>query len=275
MVSERTEVEPSTSESAADERPDRHPWEVPLVVVAVLGTVVVLVAVFTALVRKTTVPTDLAATVVSLPLVFYLLRGRKFAAQRVQGVKVGETQFPEAYHILQEAAQHYGLRRTPDAFVVGGNGVINAFASGHGFRRYVVLYSDLFEVGAVAGDLDALRFVIGHEVGHIAAGHSSYWRQVTTALFGTVPIVGKTLSRAQEYTADNYAYSFHPAGVAGMTVLAVGKHLYRGVDMDAMVERGRGERGFFVWLVNAAASHPVHVKRFAALRDRSRPGQLF
>ena len=36
------------------------------------------------------------------------------------------------------------------ANVVLGNGAINAFASGHGFRRFVVVYSDLFEVGGRA-----------------------------------------------------------------------------------------------------------------------------
>ena len=45
---------------------------------------------------------------------------------------------------------------------------------GHGFRRYVFIHSDLLEVGGAAREPDALRFVISHEVGHIAAGHTSY-----------------------------------------------------------------------------------------------------
>ena len=59
-----------------------------------------------------------------------------------------------------------------------GSGVLNAFASGHGFRRFVVIHSDMFEVGGRTRDPEALRFVIGHEVGHLAAGHVSYFRLV-------------------------------------------------------------------------------------------------
>ena len=48
---------------------------------------------------------------------------------------------------LEEDLQpaHHGLRRIPDAYVVLGNGMINAAASGHGFRRFIFVYSDLFE----------------------------------------------------------------------------------------------------------------------------------
>jgi len=37
---------------------------------------------------------------------------------------------------------------------------------------------------------------------------------------------------------------------------------------------GTTGRGFFVWFVNALASHPVLVWRSHALRDRRRPGRL-
>ena len=76
--------------------------------------------------------------------------------------------------MLAEAAEAAGLRRVPDAYVILGNGTMNAFAAGHGFRRYICLYSDLFEIGGKSRDPEALRFIIGHEVGHIAAGHVGY-----------------------------------------------------------------------------------------------------
>src|SRR5690625_5680034 len=91
-----------------------------------------------------------------------------------------------------------------------GSGSVNAFAVGHGFRRYVVIPSDMFEVGGHSRDPEALRFVIGHEVGHLAAGHVSYFRLVFTNLLSLLPILGPALSRAQEYTADNFGYTFAP-----------------------------------------------------------------
>lgn len=163
----------------------------------------------------------------------------------------------------------------PDAWVVGGNGLINAAASGHGLRRFVIIYSDLLEVGGAARDPDALRFVIAHEVGHIAAGHTSYWRMLGTFASQWIPLLGSTLSRVQEYTADNYGHSLVAHGARGaMATLAGGKYLNRSVDVDAMADRAVTEPGFFVWVANASASHPVLAWRMHALRDRRTPGRL-
>ena len=208
----------------------------------------------------------------SIPALVYFVRGQLYARQRVNGVRITEEQFPEAHRMVAEAAERFGMRQVPDAYVVLGNGVINAFASGHGFRRYVAVNSDLFEVGT--RDPDALRFVIGHEVGHIAAGHTSFWRQFGVSVANVIPGVGSTLGRAQEYTADNHAYEYWPEGVQGLRVLAAGKYLYRDVDFDDIAQRAHTDTGFFVMLVNLLSSHPVNTFRFAALADRDRPGRV-
>ena len=59
-----------------------------------------------------------------------------------------------------------------------------------------------------------------------------------------------------------------------MATLAGGKYLGRSVDVDAMADRAVTEPGFFVWVTNASASHPVLLWRMHALRDRRRPGRL-
>ncbi|MFW6641682.1 M48 family metallopeptidase [Nocardiopsis algeriensis] len=210
----------------------------------------------------------------SIPVLVYFVRGQMYARQRVNGVRITERQFPEAHRMVAEAAAAFGMKRVPEAYVVLGNGVINAFASGHGFRRYVAVNSDLFEVGGRLADPDALRFVIGHEVGHIAAGHTSFWRQFGISVANVIPGVGSTLSRAQEYTADNHAYKFCPEGVQGLRVLAAGKYLYQAVDFQDIADRAATDTGFFVLLVNLLSSHPVNTFRFAALSDRSRPGRI-
>ena len=177
--------------------------------------------------------------------------------------------------MLVDAAARSGLSYVPDAYVVLGNGVINAAASGHGFRRFVFINSDLLEVGGAAREPEALRFVIAHEVGHIAAGHVSYWRILGTFASQWIPVVGSTLSRAQEYTADNYGHALAPQGARlAMATLAGGKYLNRSVDVDAMADRAVTEPGFFVWVTNASATHPVLLWRMHALRDRRRPGRL-
>ena len=197
------------------------------------------------------------------------------AKMRLGAVKVTPTQYPEAFAMVQEAATAFGMRMAPDAYVVLGNGMINAAASGHGFRRFIFIYSDLFEVGGRLKNPDALRFIVGHEVGHIAAGHASYWRWLGTFGEQIVPFVRPVFSRSQEYTADNFGYAFCPQGSApAMQTLAIGKYLNPTVDINAIADRAETEKGFFVWVVNALASHPVLAWRAHALRDRSAPGRL-
>lgn len=210
-----------------------------------------------------------------VPLIVWVVRAIIYAQLRAGSVQMSPTQFPEGYRMVVEAAREFGLRRVPDAYVVLGNGQINAFASGHGFRRFVAVYSDLFEIGGQARDPEALRFIIGHEVGHLAAGHVSYFRLIFSQLAGYVPLLGQALSRAQEYTADNHGYANAPQGVAGaMGVLSGGKYLGSEVNTHALADRATRERGFWLHLSNWLSSHPVNTWRAHALRDRSRPGRI-
>ncbi len=210
-----------------------------------------------------------------LPLLVWVARALMYAQLRSRGVQMSPTQFPEGYRMVVEAAAAFGLRRVPDAYVVLGNGQVNAFASGHGFRRFVCVYSDLFEVGGSARDPEALRFVISHEVGHLAAGHVSFWRVLIQQLTGYVPVLGLALSRAMEYTADNHGYALAPQGTAGvMGLLGAGKYLGAHVNLHAMADRAAREKGFWVHAVAWSSTHPLLTWRAHALRDRSKPGRV-
>ncbi|MCV7194929.1 M48 family metallopeptidase [Mycobacterium angelicum] len=264
---------PAAGPSGYLEYPKRHPWEIGLLVLVIFSSVVLYLLAFAVVLSGKA--SFLWLSILATPAVLYLMRGLNYGQQRTNGVKMSPTQFPDGYWLVVEAAQRFGLSEVPDAYVVLGNGLINAFASGHGFRRYVVVYSDLFEIGGQARDPEALAFVIGHEVGHIAAGHASYWRQLSQ-LAMKIPFLGATLSRSMEYTADNYGYAFRPSGAARtIGVLSAGKYLLRSVSFDGMADRAGSETGFFVWLANMLASHPVNTWRAAALRNRAVAGSLF
>ncbi|MBF6089206.1 M48 family metallopeptidase [Nocardia cyriacigeorgica] len=254
--------------------PARHLWEIPLLIVVVALTA--LAYLFAALLLVFGNVNEYILALVFAPILIWFGRGVNYATQRVNGVKMSPTQFPEGYRMVQEAAARFGMAKAPDAYVVLGNGQINAFASGHGFRRFVVVYSDLFEIGGTAREPDALAFIIGHEVGHIAAGHTSYWRQLGMFLVPFLPIIGSSLIRSQEYTADNHGFcNRHEGARAAMGTLAAGKYMNTMVGFDEMADRAAQEKGFFVWIVNALSTHPVLTWRMWALRDRSRHGRLF
>lgn len=270
----------------------RHPGEVPWLIVGICFTLAAYTFAFWILFVRTfmpmvTTPTtyadadtastfdQLLALLCILPIVIFFSRGMLYGQMRLSGVRITPTQFPEGYKMLVEAAKAHGLRRVPDAYVVLGNGMINAFASGHGHRRFVAIYSDLFEIGGQARDPDALRFIIGHEVGHIAAGHVSYFRLLGISAFQNVPFLASILSRAQEYTADNFGYRYCPAGAEGtIRTLSAGKYLNKEVNFQEFADRAVYERGLFTWLANLNMSHPAPTWRAHALRDRARPGRL-
>lgn len=290
-------VNGATVHGLTGQRGARHPWEIPLLALGILITVLAY-GLWLALVIGSIVnairgvgPTlldispdsplagivaQLFVLILLLPIVFWIFRALMYAEMRAQSVRMSPTQFPEGYRMVAEAAAQHGLRRVPDAYVQLGNGTINAFASGHGFRRFVVVYSDLFEVGGAVRDPEALRFVIGHEVGHLAAGHVSYFRLVFTNLLSRIPILGPAFSRAQEYTADNFGYAFCPQGAPGtIGVLGAGKYLNADVNVHEVADRAATEKGLWVHLVNWNASHPTLTWRAHALRDRSRAGHLW
>lgn len=256
----------------------RHPREILTLVVAIVASVLLLfvaIAEVTSALNENRDPDIYALALIGAPILIWFARGQLWAQERLRGIKVTPEQFPEAYGMLVDSAARSGLTFVPDAYVVIGNGVINAAAAGHGFRRFVMINSDLLEVGGAAREPEALRFVIAHEVGHIAAGHTSYWRILGTVASQWIPVVGSTLSRAQEYTADNYGHALVPEGARGaMTTLAAGKYLGRSVDADAMADRAVTEPGFFVWVANATSTHPALLWRMHALRDRRGPGRL-
>lgn len=267
----------------------RHPWELRLFWLAVFSTIfamfvvaLIATAYATGDIQFTTDPENedslfaqFLLLALLMPAIMWILRALTYADPRANGVRMSPTQFPEGYRMVVEAAAQFGLRKVPDAYVVAGNGVVNAYASGHGFRRFVVVHSDIFEIGGAVRDPNALRFVIGHEVGHLAAGHVSYFRLILQAVFMNVPLLGSGLSRAQEYTADNYGFSFSPQGAGGVVgLLSAGKYLNANVNVHEMADRAAQERGLWLHLTNALQSHPVLTWRASALRDRTRPGKL-
>lgn len=83
-------------------------------------------------------------------------------------VRVGETQFRELHRLRAECVETLDLGRTPELYVVQ-DPKVNAMTIGMD-TPFIVMTTGL--LGLL--DIDELRFVMGHEIGHAQSGHAVY-----------------------------------------------------------------------------------------------------
>lgn len=126
------------------------------------------------------------------------------------GIPVNEKNYPEINKIVDECSARLNIKR-PYVIITNSINGINAMTFGSDEEPYIALSSLLTRIMST----NQLRFIIGHECGHIAMGHVVYHSVATAAgeLSQFLPIVGpfinKTISfplnawsRRSEITAD-------------------------------------------------------------------------
>jgi len=227
----------------------------------------------------TAIRTALIALLLLIP-VLIVVRETQRAGVRGTAVQLSPHQYPELYRTAQDFAEQLGLRRRPDIFLANGNGALNAFAAQATGHDYVVLSNELF-VNLYQNNRDGLRFILGHEMGHIRLHHVALWYQIAVAYSERIPLLGPALSRLREYSCDGCGAYLAPNGSTGLVLLASGRYTERDVDIDEMLRQGKALRGFWVGLAQLPRSHPFTVRRLERLHslgrftrdDRSEPAQ--
>jgi Zn-dependent protease with chaperone function len=135
-------------------------------------------------------------------------------------VKVTAKQYPEIHKLLVEHAQKLNLIEIPEVFIYNGSGLVNAFAV-----KYVILMSDLVDLMLKRNKMEELSMIIGHELGHHAAGHTNPWRNLLLKPATFIPLLGAAYGRACELTADRIGYAVTknlPAAQNALVALALG-----------------------------------------------------
>ncbi|MCA2211465.1 M48 family metallopeptidase [Jidongwangia harbinensis] len=254
----------------------RHPAELPFFIFMVVLNVLIIVAIVQAAVMLPGLPERFHdtgwATAVRSALIGLLLlvptlivvRETQRASIRGTAVELSPRQYPELYRTADEFAQRLGLRRRPQIYLGNGNGALNAFAAQATGHDYVVLSNELF-VNLYHGNRDGLRFILGHELGHIRLHHVSLWYQLAVAYSERIPLLGPALSRLREYSCDRHGAHLAPLGMTGLVLLASGRHTEHVVDVDELVRQGRSLHGFWVGLAQLPRSHPFTVRRLERL----------
>jgi Zn-dependent protease with chaperone function len=83
-------------------------------------------------------------------------------------VRASEQQFPQLYQMMLDGAYILDLPKIPELYITQ-DPLVNAMALGLD-KPFIVINSgavDLF-------DAEEMRFVIGHELGHVLSGHAVY-----------------------------------------------------------------------------------------------------
>ncbi|MGE8319336.1 MAG: M48 family metalloprotease [Comamonas sp.] len=193
---------------------------------------------------------------------------------RGTGVKLSEDQLPELYLQYLQCCQKLGITDPPEAYVLQGDGMMNAFATRFLGRNYVIVLADTLD--ALRELPDGINFYFGHELGHIRRGHLTghIWRAPVLWL----PLLGAAYSRAKEYTCDLHgrACCEQPESAArALAVLAAGAEKWQQVNLATYARQTLANRGFFPDFHELIGGYPWLTKRVVRMLnpDTRMPGR--
>jgi Zn-dependent protease with chaperone function len=174
-----------------------------------------------------------ALLVLALGFLLYLfIQSSLIAYIRGNGVELSETQFPDLYKQFVSCCEQLQIKVQPQAYILNGNGGLNAFATKFLGTEFVVLYSDV--VDAMDKHEDGVRFYIGHELGHLRMNHLRGHLLRWPVLW--LPLLGAAYARACESTCDRHglACSTTPDNAArALAALSAGVERWKQLDMTA------------------------------------------
>ena len=207
----------------------------------------------------------------ALGFVLYLFAQSTLIAHlKGNGVELSADQFPDLYTQFTTCCDQLQIKTRPQAFILNGNGGLNAFATRFLGMHYVVLMSDI--VDAMDVHEDGVRFYIGHELGHIRMKHLSGHLLRWPALW--LPLLGAAYSRARESTCDRHglACSASPEGAArALAALSAGTERWKALDVTAYLGQVSHSSGFWMSFHELTAGYPWLTKRAARVMNTNAP----
>lgn len=211
-------------------------------------------------------------TLLGVGVAFWLLQrvAQGFFVGIIKGnsVKVTEDQYPDIYRLVKTQSEEIGIKEMPEIFISHGH--FNAFVTKLARTKYLMLYSEVIET-SLKGDFEVVKFIIGHELGHIKRRHLTKDAWLFPSNF--VPLLKYAYSRGCEYTCDRIGHSFSQQGaLEGILILATGKEIYTKVNIDQFTHNSADQRSFWVWISEKFLSHPHITKRMQAVQAYHKRG---
>jgi Zn-dependent protease with chaperone function len=201
-------------------------------------------------------------------------------AQHQELVRVAEAVTPQSQPDLDQLVRQGAGRLQPgpvDVFVASSE-QLNAYTFGLTSPKAVVMYSGLFRVM----DEDELLFILGHEMGHVALGHT--WLNSLVGGMAGIPAswsVGAILTvvflwwnRMCEYSADRagmLACGKPDKAISALVKLGAGPNARTRGDLEQAYQRIDAEDdGAVGALSEVLATHPLLIRRIENLRRYAR-----
>jgi Zn-dependent protease with chaperone function len=183
-------------------------------------------------------------------------------------VLIGPNQFPDLHRMVVEGAAAVRLDTPPMAFVYNSHGVMNAMALRLiGRSRYIWLTSALID----ADNDEQVRFVIGHELGHHAAGHLDTLPSLLKLPGHFIPLLGAAYSRGRELTCDRIGLAVSgnlDASRTALQMLACGSaKLNATMNAQAFQAQEKMVPHLAGWLLHILSHYPRLTRRTEALAE--------
>lgn len=199
---------------------------------------------------------------------FYLFaQSAVIAWLRGNGVLLSMQQLPDLRARFDACCDKIGMADDkPEAYVLQGGGVLNAFATRFLGRHHVVLLSDI--VDAMDAHPNGINFYFGHELGHVRMRHLS--GRLLRAPVLWLPLLGAAYSRAKETTCDRHgrACCESPESAArALVALAAGAQRWKQVDLPAYAGQAALSKGFWMSFHELIGPYPWLTKRVARVLD--------
>jgi len=198
-------------------------------------------------------------------------------------VRASERQFPDLYQSLLDGAYVLDLPRVPELYILQ-DPAVNAMAIGTD-KPFIVITTGMVDLM----DAEEIRWVIGHELGHVLSGHTVYrtmlfYLMALAARLALVPLAWIGLKaviwgleewfRKSELSCDRaglLAGQDVPAGRRELMKMAGGAQLAE-LSADEFLEQAREydavpdiREGLIKLLQLQGTTHPFAVVRFAEL----------
>ncbi len=183
-------------------------------------------------------------------------------------VKVTAQQLPDLYALYQQTCARLGMQKQPELYLAQSDGMLNAMATRFMRRDYVVLLSAVVE--ALADRPQAIKFYMGHELGHIKRKHlSRHWWLWPGMLY---PLLSPAYSRAREYTCDRHGFASCDNlddAKRALAVLVAGPDLWKKLNLNAFEAQSQETGNFWMAVNELTADYPWLCKRMMVLENRN------